>query len=236
LPGDQRRLRSFAEVRAFSPAGRKFGLAPAAGAPILLTMKRTLLALIGLALLAPLHAADPKKPEPFEDALREAVKEYRAGNHDKARAALEQATTILNQQQSGKVANAFPAPPAGWTASDIERSEIPAFLGGGRTVKITYTEKTGRKEIALEVISGSSFAKLLMGLTANDQIAESQGFKVRRIGGDSALLKESATGGELNLPVDDDTLVKLTGKGGAGEKDLIALAREVDRRALKQVK
>jgi hypothetical protein len=199
-------------------------------------MTTTFRALIGVALLATVQAADPKKAEPFEDAMREAVTEYRAGKLDKAREALDKATAILNKQQSGKVANAFPAPPAGWTASDVERSDIPAFMGGGRTVKITYLEKSSRKEIALEVISGSSFAKLLLGLAASDQIAESQGFKVRKISGDAALVKETADGGELNLPIDDNTLVKLTGKGGAGEKDLLALARDVDRRALKQVK
>jgi hypothetical protein len=42
-------------------------------------MKSTLIALLGLALATLVHAAAPQKPEPFEDALREAVKGYRAG-------------------------------------------------------------------------------------------------------------------------------------------------------------
>jgi hypothetical protein len=68
-------------------------------------------------------------------------------------------------------------------------------------------------------------------LGSNDAIAESQGFKVRKVGGDRALLK----GAELNLPVDERFLVKLAGKGGAEEKDLLAFARDVDRHALKKV-
>lgn len=196
-------------------------------------MTTTFRALIGVALLATVQAADTKKTEPFEDALRDAVKEYRAGNQGKAREALDKASAILDKQQSGKIANAFPAPPAGWTAGDVEKADMP---GGGRTVKITYLEKASRKEIVLEVISGSPFCKLAMGLASNDMIAESQGFKVRKIGNDTALVKEVAGGGELTLPIDDSTMVKLTGKGGAGEKDLLALARDVDRRALKQVK
>lgn len=197
-------------------------------------MKLILSPLLGAAMLVPLFAADPKKPEPFEDSLRDAVKEYRAGKLDKARAALDKATALLETQRSGKVATTFPDPPEGWSAGEVEKSDIPDYLGGGRTIKKTYLEKAGRKEIILEVIIESSFAKLLTGLVGNDAVAESQGFKVRKIGNDRALLKETATGGELNLPVDDRILIKLTGKGGAGEKDLLAMARDVDRNSLKK--
>lgn len=184
-------------------------------------------------MLATMHAADTKKPEPFEDALRDAVKEYRAGKPDKAREALDKASAILDRLRSGKVANTFPDAPEGWTAGEVEKSDM---IGGGRTVKKTYLEKASRKEIVLEVIYDSPFCKLAMGLASNDMIAESQGFKIRKIGNDPALLKEAVGGGELNLPVDENTLVKLTGKGGAGEKELLALARDVDRHALKQLK
>ncbi|MBN8457678.1 MAG: hypothetical protein J0M04_07565 [Verrucomicrobia bacterium] len=193
---------------------------------------KTLLALCASAALMPLvHAADPKNPEPFEDALREAVKEYRAGKLDKARAALDQAAALLDKHQTGKVADTFPDPPEGWIVGDVEKSNIPDYLGGGRTIKKTYREKAGKKEIVLEVIVDSSYAKLLVGLVSNDAIAESQGFEVKKIGGDRALLK----GNELNLPVDERFLVKLTGKGGAEAKDLLAFARDVDRHALKKV-
>jgi len=198
-------------------------------------MSKILTTFVGAALLVPLLAAEPKKPDPFEDALREAVKEYRAGKLDKARAAVDQASALLETQRSGKVATTFPDPPAGWTAGEVEKADVPDILGGGRTIKKTYLEKSSRKEIVLEVIVDSSFAKLLIGLTSNDAIAESQGFKVRKIGNDRALLKEVPNGGELNLPVDDRILVKLTGKGGVVEKDLLALARDVDRNALKKV-
>lgn len=46
-------------------------------------MKTLLSVVLGAALVLPLPAADPKKPEPFEDTLREAVKEYRAGKLEK---------------------------------------------------------------------------------------------------------------------------------------------------------
>jgi hypothetical protein len=192
--------------------------------------------LLGCALCVVVSAAEPAKPQPFEDALREAVKEYRAGKLDQARAALDKASELLEKQRSGQMAETFPDPPEGWTSGEPEKSEIPAFLGGGRSLKKIYREKSGRKEIQLEVLYDSSLGKMMMGLMANDVVAEAQGFKVRRIGGDRALLKEAAEGGELNLPVEDRLLVKLTAKGGAGEKEMLALAREIDRRSLKEVK
>lgn len=199
-------------------------------------MKTLFAPLASVALLMASHAAETKKPEPFEDVLREAVKEYRAGKIDQAREALARATKILDDHRAGAVVNTFPEAPEGWSAGDVEKVEIPQVLGGGRTVKRTYREKKSDKEIVLEVIYDSSFGKLLMGLLVNDALAEAQGFKIRKIGGERALLKETADGGELNLSVDDSVLVKLTGKGGVAEKDLVTLARDVDTNSLKKVK
>jgi hypothetical protein len=180
-------------------------------------------------------SAAPAKPEPFEDILRDAVKEYRAGRVDKTREALDRAIKLLDERKSGKVVDAFPEAPEGWTVGDVEKSEIPAIMGGGRSIKKIYREKEGKKEISLEVIHDSPFGKLLMGLMVNDAVAEAQGFKVRSVGADRALFKETADGGELNLPIDEKILVKLTSKGGALEKDMMALARYIDRLSLKKV-
>jgi len=198
-------------------------------------MKTITVCLASLGFLASVHAVEPKK-EPFEDSLRDAVKEYRAGKFDKAREALDHASKILDEKRSGKMVNTFPDAPDGWIAGEIEKVEIPQILGGGSTIKKTYREKAGTKEITLEVIHDSGYGKLLMGLLADDVVAESQGFKVRKIGSDRALLKETADGGELDMPVEETILVKLTGKGGAKESELMSLARYVDRRSLKQVK
>ena len=131
-------------------------------------MKTLFAPLASVALLVASHAAETRKPEPFEDVLREAVKEYRAGKIDQAREALARATKILDDHRAGAVVNTFPEAPEGWSAGDVEKAEIPQVLGGGRTVKRTYRVKKGDKEIVLEVIYDSSFGKLLMGLLVND--------------------------------------------------------------------
>ena len=211
-------------------------LAKCPDAAILQAMKPLTALALGVILCPWTQAATPAKAEPFEDALREAVKQYRSGKLEETRAALDQASKLLEQKRSGKVASTFPDPPEGWTAGEVEKAEIPALLGGGRTVKKTFNEKAGRKEVLVEVIYDSSLGQLLAGVASNDAIAESQGYKVRRIGNDPALLKEAPTGSELVLPVDASVMVKLTGKGGAAEKELLAIARGIDRRALRDAK
>lgn len=54
--------------------GGEIRLALAGNVVTFRNMTRTLIPLISLALLSVVAAIDPKKPEPFEDALREAVK------------------------------------------------------------------------------------------------------------------------------------------------------------------
>lgn len=170
---------------------------------------------------------------PFEDELRQAVAEYRAGRFDGAREHTRKALAILDEAKAGTVGDALPPAAEGWEAGEIAKEDVPQFLGGGRTVKRLYQEKAGRKRLQLEVIFDAPMGKLLMGLLANDQMAEAQGFKVRRVGRERALLKQSGDTIELNMPIEDKLLVKLTGSGGAEEKDVLALAREVDRAALK---
>ena len=75
-----------------------------------------------------------------------------------------------------------------------------------------------------------------MGLVANDQVAESQGYKVKRANSERVLIKETGGNVELNMPVDERILVKVIGKGGATEDEAIKLVREIDRRGLKDMK
>ena len=85
------------------------------------------------------------------------------------------------------------------------------------------------------MIFESGLIKMFMGMVANDAIAESQGFKVRRIGRERALIKEVPKGIEVNIPIEDKMMVKLTGKGGADEREVLDLAREIDRGTLRKL-
>jgi hypothetical protein len=180
--------------------------------------------------------AETPKPEPFEDALREAVKQYRAGKIDEARAAMDKAKGVLDQQQATLIKSSLPDAPEGWKAESIKTEEVPSLMGGGRVMKRSYLQKDGAKEMLLEVIYDSPTVKLIIGLVANDVVAEAQGFKVRRVGGDRALIKQNGEAIEVNLPLDERILVKITGSHGATEEDALKLIRDLDRKVLKDAK
>jgi hypothetical protein len=170
--------------------------------------------------------ADEIRP-PFEVELKAAVMAYREGDFEEAREHTEKALKMLDEMKSGTITATLPGAPEGWRAGDVRKEDIPALFGGGRVVKRLYEKKDGDQRIELEVIFESGISKIMAPL-ANDAVAESQGFKVRRIGRESALIKETKKGLEIHILVEDKLLVKLTGKGGAEEKEVLDLAREVD--------
>jgi hypothetical protein len=194
---------------------------------------RTLICIIVTAsAFLPLAAAPQQKPDSFTDALHDAAKEYQGGDIEKARTALYKATAILDARQAGKVADSFPDAPKDWTSGEVEREVVPDLLGGGKTIRKAYMEKGSRKKIILEVIIGSKLTGLIAGMSSNDAVAASQGYTVKKISADRAMLK----GNELLMPVDEKVLIKLTASGGADDKELMTMAHEVDRFALKRMK
>ncbi len=197
-------------------------------------MNRHLLPLFFAAAL-PL-SAQTAPADPFEDAMRETIKLYRVGKVGEAKEALAKAKEVLDKQQAKAVVSTFPDAPEGWTAGETVTEDIPAAFGGGRVVRKTYSSKEGRKDLVLEVIYDAPTIKLLMGLVANDQVAESQGYKIKRANSERVLIKETGGNVELNMPVDERILVKVIGKGGATEDEAIKLVREIDRRGLKDMK
>ena len=60
--------------------------------------------------------------------------------------------------------------------------------------------------------------------------------EVKRVGADRALIKQNGEAIEVNLPLDERILVKITGSHGATEEDALKLIRDLDRKVLKDAK
>ncbi len=193
-------------------------------------------ACIVLGLLATAPAAEPPKPSPFEDALREAVKSYRDGEIEEAASALDQARAILDKAKADRVRDALPDPPEGWSADEMTTEDVPAQFGGGKVAKKLYKQKSAQTEVLLEIYHGSSFIKLLRGLYASDEVAKSQDFEIKRAGGEQVLVKQLENHNwEVIHPFEDDLMIKLTGRDGAEPAMMLRLIREVDRRSLRSL-
>jgi len=185
--------------------------------------------------VSPVLGDDEIRP-PFEVELKAAVMAYREGDFEKAREHTAKGLAMLDELKAGTITATLPEPPEDWRAGEIRNEDVPAFLGGGRVLKRLYEEKDSDKRIELEVIFESGLSKIFVGLVGNDAVAEAQGFKMRRIGREHALIKQTDKGLEIHIPVEEKILVKLTGKGGAEEKEVLDLARDIDLGTLRKLK
>lgn len=181
-------------------------------------------------------SAQSGKVEPFEDALRESVKHYRSGNIAEASAALDEAKAIMEKAKSAQLGDALPDPPSGWEADEMKTEDVGPFLGGGKVVKKLYKNKTGQQQVQLEVFYGSSLIRLMRGMLANEAIAKAQGYETKRAGGEAVLVKKiDAKNVEISMPMENEIMVKMTGREAADEDLILKLMREVDRREIKSL-
>lgn len=174
------------------------------------------------------------KVSAFEKTMKDSVLHYRGGKVTEALEALQKAKSLLETEQTKQVGNVLPDAPATWKAEELTTEDVPAYLGGGKLVKKQYRATKGQEEILVEIYFGSSMIKLIRGMYANDQIAKSQGYKVKTAGGERVLIKDLPKNNlEISMPLDDEIMIKMTGKDGAQEDMMIKLLRDIDRRSLK---
>lgn len=181
-------------------------------------------------------SAQTSKGEPFEEALRESLKQYRAGNIVESAAALDQAKAVLEKVKSLKMDDALPEAADGWVADDMKTEDVAPLLGGGKVVKKLYKNKSGQQQIQLEVFYGSSLIKLIRGLMENEAIAKGQGYETKKANGENVLVKKTDLKNyELSMPMDDTIMVRLTGKEAAEEAMMLKMMRDLDRQKIKDL-
>jgi hypothetical protein len=200
----------------------------------IMNLSRTAFLTLACASLCMPIAAQTGKVDPFEEALRESVKQYRAGKIAEASTALDQARAILENTKAAQIDIALPDPPAGWEAETMKTEDVSPLLGGGNVAKKLYKNKSGQQQILLEVFYGSTLINLIRAMTENEAMAKSQGLEIKRAGGEKVLVKKlDPKNFELSMPTEDKILVRLTGKEGAEEDMLHKMMRDIDRRAIK---
>lgn len=181
-------------------------------------------------------AAQAARVDPFEEALRESLKQYRAGKIAESLVALDQARAVIEKAKTAQIGDALPDPPEGWEADEIKTEAVTPLLGGGKLVKKLYKNKTGQQQVLLEVYYGSSLIKLIRGMLENEDIAKAQGYEIKRAGGENVLVKKiDAKNFEINMPMEDTIMVRTTGKEGAEEALMLKMMREVDRREIRNL-
>jgi hypothetical protein len=190
------------------------------------TLVPTLLALIVL----PLSAAPPKG-DAFEEGMRQAFADYKAGRNEAVTAKLRELIKLVEDRNAGRVGSLLPDRLNGWTGETLKREDM-AILGGGLSISRTYVS-TGNRTLTVKVVKDSSLVKQLIPLLTNEKLVRASNRKTHRISGETAVMDGDQ---KLQLVLDQRIFVELTGGETVGESDLVAAARALDLRALAAMK
>ncbi|OXY81657.1 hypothetical protein [Oceanimonas doudoroffii] len=165
-------------------------------------------------------------------AIEEGTRAYEAGEWSQAASQFDYAATLVRQLQAGQLGELFPAPLPGWQAEDADTQAASATLfGGGIHASRQYHKDNARLEMT--IAKNSPLLQTMAMLFTNPSMATMSGYKVRRINGQSAMVKEEGDSKELMMLVANTTLVQLSGRGSElAMADLEAYAGALDVNAL----
>ncbi|HYC03431.1 MAG TPA: hypothetical protein VED40_09075 [Azospirillaceae bacterium] len=186
---------------------------------------RTALMAMGLMMLAGGALADP-----VDDAARDGMALYEAGDRAGAAARFEEAARLIRQAKADRLARALPDPLPGWTAEEpAAEAALAGVLGGGVAAGRAYRGEEGAMELSL--ITDSPLIAQAAAEIRNPTRLKASGAHLEKIAGRDAVVRydPDARSGEITLPVEDQALVTLTGVEVTRE-ELVAQMALVDPR------
>lgn len=182
-------------------------------------------------LLSLLLGAGGAGADPVIDQIEAAKRAYEAGDAAVAIKALNFAVAQIEQQQTARQLQLFPAPLPGWVAEDAtaDAAGLAAMLTGkilsrnyrepqsGATVKITMSANSP----FLGVMAGLMQMPLLMQADPNTSLYSFSGYQ-------GMLKKDDGGGLDLSLMIGTNLLLQLQGSGGATQANLEAFLNAMD--------
>jgi hypothetical protein len=126
----------------------------------------------------------------------------------------------------------LPEPLDGWTAEEAtSQAAGAAMFGGAVTAERVY--RKDNKRVTVTLITDSPMVQSMMMMLKNPMFATAGGGKMKRIGGEKAIIKYDANNqsGEVQLAVGN---VLVTVNGAAQEDDLVAYTEGVNLKGLAQ--
>ncbi|WP_254870069.1 hypothetical protein [Celeribacter sp. HF31] len=156
------------------------------------------------------------------DTLQSALKAYEDGDVTYALEELDYAKQLLQEMQTGALADFLPAAPEGWTAEeDTDTVAGFAMMGGGTAAAQSYTNETG-DSFTISIVVDSPMIAMMGGMISN---AGAMGMKTVRVGREKFLENE----GDLTALVEGRVLVQASGE----PRDVVLpLLESIDYRAL----
>ncbi|GAA3709365.1 hypothetical protein GCM10022421_15590 [Oceanisphaera sediminis] len=162
----------------------------------------------------------------IRQAITEGNRAFEAGELSQAAAQFDYVATLIRQLQAGELGTLFPEPLAGWQAEKVNtQAGSAAFFGGGINASRRYRKDGGSLEIS--ITKDSPLLQTMAVLFTNPSMAAMGGYKIKRIQGQTAMMKEEGSRRELQMLVANRILIQLNGRS-VTEEDLNAYAEALD--------
>ena len=166
----------------------------------------------------------------IKQAITAGTEAYQAGELSQAVTQFDYVSTLVRQLQAGELGKLFPEPLSGWKADEVEsQAGSTAFFGGGINASRSYRKDGGQLEIS--ITKDSPLLQTMGMLFTNPSMATMGGYKVKRIKGQTAMIKSEDNSQELQMMVANSILIQITGRG-INENDLKAYAEALDIEAI----
>ncbi len=160
--------------------------------------------------------------------IREATRQYEAGDYTAAASNLDYAAQLVRQQKSERMKALLPEPLSGWEGKEANAQALgAAILGGGVTVSRDY--KRGTSSLSVEIVSDSPVLQSVLMMVNNPVFAGAGGGKLETLKGQRAILKfdSGKKSGDLYVVVDGRFVITIKGRQVARE-DLIAYSEAIN--------
>ena len=170
------------------------------------------------------------RADEVEDAITQALKDYKEGKLAEASTGLQTAINSVNEKRGASLSAVLPDEIKGWKGGKVESTSLAA-LGGGNTVERTY--KKGDKKATVSIAADSPLLKQVSGFLSNPALGGLLGIKQKKVGELTAMLHPKE--GLLQMVVNNRYLVQIQGKK-LSEDELADLAGGVKVDVLKDAK
>ena len=185
-----------------------------------------------LLLAGSLTAAEitPAADEEIKQAITTASEAYQTGELSQAAGQLDYAATLIRQLQADHLSQLLPEPLPGWKAGKAEsQAGAMGLLGGGIHRSRNYQKDDSHLEIS--IMKDSPLLQTMGMLFNNPSMAAMSGYKVKKMQGQTAMIKDEDGDQELTMMIENRILLQLEGSNISAD-DLKAYADAINIEAI----
>jgi hypothetical protein len=164
---------------------------------------------MALSLLIACASLLPARADDVSDQINEALTAYGRKDLPTAIAGLEAALNLMRQSRADIYGALLPAPPAGWTADDVQTIAVGLAMAGGGT-GATRDYHKGDATVTVSILADSPLLQAMSAM-ASSGIAAMGGMRTLIVNGRRTLYMKDD--GAYTTIVGDRILVRVEGKG-----------------------